>query len=182
MSLHHGLTDLCDNHFTDSFILAWFQASSQASLRFCLRAPLTSKQLSHTESYRADRADSSELCYPVRVCVDQKTPLQLASHRGLRAAFCDNKAMSVWKSAVDQCTASSLHARRCSLLHAANPVCSRPLTTKRALPCHERTPAWRRCCRRKTALRARKAAEDGDDAKVTTQFLALPTVVKNATL
>ena len=30
----HGLTDLCDNHFTDSFILPWFQASAQASLRF----------------------------------------------------------------------------------------------------------------------------------------------------
>ena len=43
MSLHHGLTDLCNNHFTDSFILAWFQASSQASLRFCLWGPLTSK-------------------------------------------------------------------------------------------------------------------------------------------
>ena len=44
MLLHHGLTDLCGNHFTDSFILAWFQASSQASLRVCLWAPLTSKQ------------------------------------------------------------------------------------------------------------------------------------------
>ena len=43
MSLHHGLTDPCDNHFTDSFIFSWFQASSQASLRFCLRAKLTSK-------------------------------------------------------------------------------------------------------------------------------------------
>ena len=40
MSLHHGLTDLCGNHFTDSFILPWFQASSQASLRFRLRAKL----------------------------------------------------------------------------------------------------------------------------------------------
>ena len=131
----------------------------------------------YTESHRVSSA--AELPYPVRVCVDQmSTPLQLESHRGLRAAFCDDHAMSVWKIAVDQLTASSLHARRCSLLHAANPVCSRPLTTKRALPCHERTPAWRRCCRRKTALRARKAAEDGDDAKVTTQFLALPTVVR----
>ena len=43
MSLHHGLTDPCDNHFTDSSIFSWFQASSQASLRFCLRAKLTSK-------------------------------------------------------------------------------------------------------------------------------------------
>ena len=34
MSLHHGPTDLCDNHCTVSFILLWFQASSQASLRF----------------------------------------------------------------------------------------------------------------------------------------------------
>ena len=47
MSLHHGLTDLCGSHFTDSFILAWFQASSQASLRFCLWAPLTSKRNVH---------------------------------------------------------------------------------------------------------------------------------------
>ena len=43
MSLHHGLTYLCDNHFLASFILPWFQASSQASLRFCLRADRTSK-------------------------------------------------------------------------------------------------------------------------------------------
>ena len=42
MSLHHGLTDLCDNHFTDRLILPWFPASSQASLRFCLRAKLIS--------------------------------------------------------------------------------------------------------------------------------------------
>ena len=36
MSLHHGhgLIDLCDNQCTDNFILLWFQASSQASLRF----------------------------------------------------------------------------------------------------------------------------------------------------
>ena len=45
MSLHHGLTDLCDNYFTDSCVLAWFQASSQASLRFCLWAPLTSNHV-----------------------------------------------------------------------------------------------------------------------------------------
>ena len=43
MSLHHGPADLCDNYFTVSFILVRFQASSQASLRFCLRANLTSK-------------------------------------------------------------------------------------------------------------------------------------------
>ena len=41
--LHHGLTDLRNNHFTDSHILPWFQTSYQASLRFCLWAKLTSK-------------------------------------------------------------------------------------------------------------------------------------------
>ena len=40
--LHYGLTDLCSNHFTDSFVLPRLQASSQASLRFCLRAKLIS--------------------------------------------------------------------------------------------------------------------------------------------
>ena len=50
MSLHHGLTDLSDNHFTDSFTLPWFQASSQASLRFCLRANLTSKGIEELKS------------------------------------------------------------------------------------------------------------------------------------
>ena len=79
--------------------------------------------------------------------------------------------MSVWKCVVDKLTASSLHAHRCSLLNTASPVRCRPSTTKRAWGCHERTPVWRRCCKRKTALRARKAAEDGDDVKVTTQVL-----------
>ena len=57
MSLHHGPTDLCDNHFTVSFILLWFQAPSQASLRFCLRANLTSK----TGAYGAK--ESSRQCF-----------------------------------------------------------------------------------------------------------------------
>ena len=43
MSLHHGLTDLRNNHFTDSYTLPWFPTSYQASLRFCLWAKLTSK-------------------------------------------------------------------------------------------------------------------------------------------
>ena len=45
MPLHHGLTDLRNNynHFTDSYILPWFQTFYQASLRFCLWAELTSK-------------------------------------------------------------------------------------------------------------------------------------------
>ena len=38
MSLHHGLTDMRNNHFTDSHVAAWFQTSYQASLRFCLWA------------------------------------------------------------------------------------------------------------------------------------------------
>ena len=81
--------------------------------------------------------------------------------------------MSVWKGAADKLTASSPHTPRCTLLLFANPVCRRPFPTKRALPCYESTPAWRRCCKRKTALRARKAAEDGDDLKVSTQTLGL---------
>lgn len=79
--------------------------------------------------------------------------------------------MSVWKCATSNLSAGTLHAHRCSLLNEANPVCRRPFSTKRALGCHGRTPAWHRCCKRKTAVRARKAAEDGDDVKVTTQFL-----------
>ena len=48
MSLHHGLIDLCDNHFTDRITLPWFQASS----RFCLL--LTSKHTASSliETYR----------------------------------------------------------------------------------------------------------------------------------
>ena len=34
MSLHDGLTDLRNNHFTDSHILPCFQICHQASLRF----------------------------------------------------------------------------------------------------------------------------------------------------
>ena len=44
MSLHHGLTDLRNNHFTDSYVLEWFQTSYQISLRFCLWAKLTQEQ------------------------------------------------------------------------------------------------------------------------------------------
>ena len=41
MSLHHGLPDLRNNHFTDSYIFPWFQTFDQASLRFCLWVKLT---------------------------------------------------------------------------------------------------------------------------------------------
>ena len=44
--LHHGLTDLRNNHFTDSHILAWFPTFHQASLRFCLWAKVTLKHAS----------------------------------------------------------------------------------------------------------------------------------------
>ena len=57
MSLHHGLTDLCDSHFTDSFVLA----SSQASLRLCLRAPLTMNE--------CQRCANHGMAIVVRVCV-----------------------------------------------------------------------------------------------------------------
>lgn len=42
MTLHHGLFHLCDDPFTDIFF-SWFQASYQASLKFCLCANLTSE-------------------------------------------------------------------------------------------------------------------------------------------
>ena len=45
MSLHHGLTDLRSNHFTDSYILPWFLTCYQASLRFRLWAKFTSKHI-----------------------------------------------------------------------------------------------------------------------------------------
>lgn len=76
--------------------------------------------------------------------------------------------MSVGYCAVDSFTASSLHAHRCRILNDLRPACRRPYNAKRALECHEcsLTPAWRRCCKQKTALRARKAADDSDDVKV----------------
>ena len=45
MSLHHGVTGLRNNHFTESHIecLAWFLTSYQASLRFCFWVKLTSE-------------------------------------------------------------------------------------------------------------------------------------------
>ena len=46
MSLHHGLTDLRDNILTcyiTMLYFPWFQATYQASLRFCQRANLTIK-------------------------------------------------------------------------------------------------------------------------------------------
>ena len=64
MSLHHGPTDLCDNHFTVSFILLWFQAPSQASLRFCLRANLTSK----TGAYAAKESSGQCFIMPRKQC------------------------------------------------------------------------------------------------------------------
>ena len=45
MSLHHGLTDLRNDHFTDRF-----PTSYQASLRFCLWAKLTSKLTRYASS------------------------------------------------------------------------------------------------------------------------------------
>ena len=48
MSLHHGLTDLCnsviDLLYCLLYILPWFQATYQASLRFCPPAKLTIKR------------------------------------------------------------------------------------------------------------------------------------------
>ena len=43
MSLHHGLTDLCNNHLTSVTAIVWFQATYQVSLRVCARAKLTFK-------------------------------------------------------------------------------------------------------------------------------------------
>ena len=51
MTLHHGLTDLRNNYFTDCYILPWFQTPYQASLRFCLWAKLTSKQTPKRRKY-----------------------------------------------------------------------------------------------------------------------------------
>lgn len=84
--------------------------------------------------------------------------------------------MSLGTRTVDNLTSSNLQAHRCTIVHDASPVCRRPFAAKRALDCHERmrAPAWRRCCKRKIALQARKAADDGDDVKVTTWFLFSP--------
>lgn len=81
--------------------------------------------------------------------------------------------MSLGTCAVENLISSNLQAHRCLLLHDAIPVCRRLFAAKRAWDCHERTPAWRRCCKRKIAPRARKAADDGDDVKAAGEWAAL---------
>ena len=88
MSLHHGLTDLRNNHFTDSYILPWYPTSYQASLRFCLYGPnlLRNKFLysgygAHTDNYPARTAYfaarmSLLLDRPTTAAVSQEATIQ----------------------------------------------------------------------------------------------------------
>ena len=45
---------MCNDHLTVSFILLWFQASLQPSLRFCVRADLTSKHVRSRTVYQLE--------------------------------------------------------------------------------------------------------------------------------
>ena len=92
MSLHHGPTDLCGNYFTVSFILLWFQASSQASLRFCLRALLLKKCLEGFYMQNFDRLLGTTCKVKVLISSRAKRSLQLCSSSSQRVRMRSNDA------------------------------------------------------------------------------------------
>ncbi|KAL3148344.1 hypothetical protein ABBQ38_013801 [Trebouxia sp. C0009 RCD-2024] len=70
---------------------------------------------------------------------------------------------------------NTLCAHRCTVTTDLRSVCGRSFLAKRAWDCQERlsTPAWHRCYKRKTAVHARKAADETDDAKAAGEWAAL---------